>query len=38
VSPVSDADEIERAVTEFARKPNGGLILTAAERESGTAT
>jgi len=31
VSPVDarDAGEIERAVTEFARSPNGGLILTA---------
>src|SRR5262249_49200807 len=31
VSPVNmrDADEIERAVTAFARVPNGGLILTA---------
>jgi len=31
VTPVGlrDADEIERAVTEFAREPNGGLILTA---------
>ena len=24
-----DADEIERAITDFARTPNGGLILTA---------
>src|ERR1700730_7897175 len=31
LSPVSvrDADEIERAITAFARLPNGGLILTA---------
>jgi putative ABC transport system substrate-binding protein len=31
VSPVNvgDADEIERAVTAFARSPNGGLIVTA---------
>jgi putative tryptophan/tyrosine transport system substrate-binding protein len=31
VKPVNvrDADEIERAVTTFARTPNGGLILTA---------
>jgi hypothetical protein len=30
VTPVSDrdADEIERAVTAFARTPNGGLIVT----------
>ena len=30
VSPVNlrDADEIERAVTAFARSPNGGLIVT----------
>jgi len=30
VSPISirDADEIERAVAEFARSPNGGLIVT----------
>ena len=25
---VSDADEIERAVADFARTPNGGLVLT----------
>ena len=31
VRPVKlrDADEIERAITDFARTPNGGLILTA---------
>ena len=34
VNPVNvrDAGEIERAVTAFARSPNGGLIVTASAR------
>jgi len=31
-----DAGEIERAVTEFARAPNSGLIVTGAHRSSRT--
>ena len=39
VSPldVRDPDDIRRAVTEFARSPNGGLVLTAGAQLSATA-